>query len=122
MLSLSVDPAHPAGQDGKGKNKASHVTHRRDHEIDDDEDEGFDAEDHAANNSDGLNLKKARHDAYLSPMVMVLSNIEKFSDEKFRENQSWLVPWLSRLLICENVKLRTYLSRIYQKHVNPKFS
>lgn len=123
LLSLSADPAHAVGQDGKAKSKVGGVTHRRDHEIDDEEDEGFDGEDHsAASNNDGLNLKKTRHDAYLSPMVMVLSNIEKFSAEKFRENQTWLVPWLSRLLICENIKLRTYLSRIYQKHVNPKFA
>lgn len=82
-----------------------------------DEDEGF-----AGNHQELLNLKALRHEAYLSPMLMLLSNIEKFTDEKFAENQRWLVQWLNKLILCENVKIRTVLVKIFQRHVRPKFS
>jgi hypothetical protein len=68
-----------------------------------------------------FSLKKRRQEMYLSPLLMVLSNIEKFNIDKFRENQLWLVPWLNQLIICENSKIRNFLAKIYFKHVNPKF-
>lgn len=84
--------------------------------VDDDEDEGF-----AGNNQELVNLKVSRHEAYVSPMLMLLSNIEKFTEEKFAENQGWLVQWLNKLILCENVKIRTLLFKVYQRHISRKF-
>jgi hypothetical protein len=102
------------------------ITHRKDHEIDasfDDNDDEDDDEEGLFSPpvGGGLNLRKVRHESYLSPMTMILANIEKFPEHKFQENQKWIVPWLSQLILCDNDKIRFILGKIYQKHVNPKF-
>jgi hypothetical protein len=100
----------------------------------DDEDEGFGdgflsstlssvarTKQQEADISNPFSLKKRRQETYVSPLLMILSNVEKFNDDKFRENQLWLVPWLNQLIICENIKVRNFLAKIYHKHINPKF-
>ncbi len=84
--------------------------------VEDDDDEGF-----AGNNQELVNLKALRHETYVSPMLMLLSNVEKFTEEKFTENQGWLVQCLNKLVLCENIKIRTLLFKIFQRHITRKF-
>jgi hypothetical protein len=53
-----------------------------------------------------------RHDAYKSSALIVLSGILELPLEKFLENVHWLIPLLSRLIICESIEIRLCVRQI----------
>jgi len=67
-------------------------------------------------------LDKARHHAYVSPIISLLENILKFSELKFKTNKSWVTLELCNLIRCTNLPLRLVLQNIYIKHINPFFN
>lgn len=62
---------------------------------------------------------RQRHDSYKSCAVIVLTNVLEFSSEEFQDNLTWLVPILSRLIICESIDIRLCVREIGTKYVNP---
>jgi len=62
---------------------------------------------------------RQRHDAYKSSAVIVLTSVLEFSTSQFVENLDWLVPVLSRLVICESIDIRLCVREIGNTFVNP---
>ena len=61
---------------------------------------------------------KQKHDAYKSPALIVLEGMMDFTHEQFQSNLSWIVPLLSRLIICSDLEVRVCVRQIYQSFVN----
>jgi len=61
---------------------------------------------------------KRRHDAYKSPVLIVLEGMMDFTHDQFQCNLSWIIPLLSRLVICEDLEVRVCVRQIYQSFVN----
>ncbi len=59
-----------------------------------------------------------RHRAYLVPVLFILQEFISFSPTQFLHNSSWVVPLLSRLVICSDVKVRICIRDLYSKFVN----
>ena len=89
-----------------------------------DEDEGFGVGLHGDGGgsagsvvSMGAFLRR-RHEAYKSPVMIVLEGMMDFTHEQFQSNLVWIVPLLSRLVICEDLEVRLCVRQIYQSFVN----
>ncbi len=65
---------------------------------------------------------RAQHAAYLNPVRIVLERVCTFSAAVFADQCQWLVPLLSRMIICENTAVRALVKRIFQQFVDPAFS
>lgn len=61
---------------------------------------------------------RQKHDAYKSPALIVLEGMMDFTHSQFQSNVSWIIPLLSRLVICEDVEIRVCVRQIYQSFVN----
>lgn len=61
---------------------------------------------------------RQKHDAYKSPALIVLEGMMDFTHEQFQRNLGWIVPLLSRLIICDDVEVRVCVRQIYQSFVN----
>lgn len=59
-----------------------------------------------------------RHSAYQVSIVFVLNEILCFSDEQFSDNSRWIIPLLSRLIICADIDVRIFVRDIYKRFVN----
>jgi hypothetical protein len=62
---------------------------------------------------------RQRHEAYKSSALIVLSSILEFSPKVFLRNVNWVVPLLSRLIICESIEIRLCVRQINFTFVNP---
>ena len=62
---------------------------------------------------------RSRHSAYKVSVVIVLGGILDFSKEQFANNLEWIVPLLSRLIVCETLEVRLCVREIYRLFVNP---
>lgn len=118
----------------KGLTAGAHL-HGHDHPLDDDgessEDEiytqpaskgnGAHSPNSALSGGAVLNMGeflKQKHDAYKSPALIVLEGMMDFTHEQFQSNLGWIIPLLSRLIICEDVEVRVCVRQIYQSFVN----
>lgn len=61
---------------------------------------------------------RQKHDAYKSPTLIVLEGLMDFTHAQFQNNLTWIIPLLSRLVICEDVEVRVCVRQIYQSFVN----
>ena len=61
---------------------------------------------------------RQKHQAYKSPALIVLEGIMDFSHTQFQAHISWIVPLLSRLVVCEDLEVRVCVRQIYQSFVN----
>lgn len=61
---------------------------------------------------------RQKHEAYKSPALIVLEGMMDFTHEQFQRNLGWIVPLLSRLIICDDVEVRVCVRQIYQSFVN----
>jgi hypothetical protein len=61
---------------------------------------------------------RQKHDAYKSPTLIVLEGLCDLTHAQFQRNLSWIVPLLSRLVICEDLEVRLCVRQIYQSFVN----
>lgn len=61
---------------------------------------------------------REKHDAYKSPALIVLEGMMDFTHDQFQRNLGWIVPLLSRLIICDDVEVRVCVRQIYQSFVN----
>lgn len=61
---------------------------------------------------------RQKHDAYKSPTLIVLEGLCDFTHAQFQNNLSWIVPLLSRLVVCEDIEVRLCVRQIYQSFVN----
>ena len=61
---------------------------------------------------------RQKHEAYKSPALIVLEGMMDFTHQQFQANLGWIVPLLSRLIICEDVEVRVCVRQIYQSFVN----
>jgi len=64
-------------------------------------------------------LEKARHHAYLSPMLSLLEKVLELPPQKFMRNKNWITPLVSSLITCSDPLLRQRLQQIYSQHINP---
>jgi hypothetical protein len=91
------------------------------------EDDGDSSEDEGRNSGSAegsggiLNMTeflRQKHDAYKSPTLIVLEGVMDFTHAQFQNNLSWIVPLLSRLIVCEDIEVRLCVRQIYQSFVN----
>lgn len=61
---------------------------------------------------------RQKHEAYKSPALIVLEGMMDFTHEQFQRNLGWIVPLLSRLIICDDIEVRICVRQIYQSFVN----
>lgn len=96
------------------------VSYKSDHIQADEED---DDEDESAIHSVLMDdqFLKTRHNAYYSCVRIVLNNILAMSCDDFSQNQSWIVPLLCKLIVCESLELRSTLSSIFEKQIGRMF-
>eukprot|EP00981_Chlorochromonas_danica_P013923 scaffold7101_cov242-Ochromonas_danica.AAC.2 len=64
---------------------------------------------------------RAQHTAYLGPVRLILERVTNFDGSAFQEHCHWLVPLLSRMIICENASVRSLVRQIFQQFVDPVF-
>lgn len=96
---------HPSAHDAQDDDDSS------------DEDVQRSGSDHGAVLSMTEFLKK-KHDAYKSPTLIVLEGLCDFTHAQFQSNLTWIVPLLSRLVVCEDLEVRLCVRQIYQSFVN----
>ena len=88
--------------------------------VGDPESSDDDEEDHFASNY-SISLEdfwKQKHEAYKSPALIVLEGMMDFTHEQIQNNLTWIVPLLSRLVICEDIEIRLCVRQIYQSFIN----
>eukprot|EP01038_Epipyxis_sp_PR26KG_P008429 gene8429-11403_t len=61
-----------------------------------------------------------RHDRYQKSVIIILEAIIAFEETQFNDNMTWLVPVLSRLILCHNKDVRIRVIEIYRRFVNPR--
>lgn len=59
-----------------------------------------------------------RHESYKSPTLIVLEGMMDFTHQQVQNNLTWIVPLLSRLIICEDIEVRLCVRQIYQSFIN----
>lgn len=95
---------------------------RQQDEDGDSSEEEFPAPPASSNISGGVlsmaDFLRQKHDAYKSPALIVLEGMMDFTHAQFQNNVSWIIPLLSRLVICEDVEVRVCVRQIYQSFVN----
>jgi hypothetical protein len=62
-------------------------------------------------------LHRLRHTAYKSPALIVLEGMLDLTHEQFKMNKSWVVPLLTRVIICDDVEVRLCVRQIFQTFV-----
>lgn len=65
---------------------------------------------------------RVQHSAYFNPVKLVLERVGAFSGPSFNDNCHWLVPLLSRMIVCENATVRGLVRSVFQKFVDPVFA
>ena len=58
------------------------------------------------------------HAAYTPVTLILLKGILDCSTSQFSKNSQWLIPILSKLILCNDPNIRLFVSSIYTKHVN----
>lgn len=79
-----------------------------------DEEDGF-SSDHVLSFDEFL---RQRHESYKSPTLIVLEGMMDFTHQQVQNNLTWIVPLLSRLIICEDIEVRLCVRQIYQSFIN----
>jgi len=79
-----------------------------------DEEDGF-SSDHVLSFDEFL---QQRHESYKSPTLIVLEGMMDFTHQQVQNNLTWIVPLLSRLIICEDIEVRLCVRQIYQSFIN----
>lgn len=100
--------------------------HSGDEDGDSSEDEAYSVPTAAASSARGsgggvlsmAEFARQKHDAYKSPALIVLEGMMDFTHDQFQRNLGWIVPLLSRLIICDDVEVRVCVRQIYQSFVN----
>lgn len=111
-------------QSNKPGHSHSHSQINWDEEGDSSEDEAYGASSpiNGNKNADGVlnvaEFAREKHDAYKSPALIVLEGMMDFTHEQFQRNLGWIVPLLSRLIICDDIEVRVCVRQIYQSFVN----
>jgi hypothetical protein len=59
-----------------------------------------------------------QYNAYTPVIVILLKGINDFSLCQFSTNAEWIVPLLSQLVLCNEQKIRFFVSSIYSKHID----
>ena len=124
-------PVASASAEKHQSNKPGHVHSQSQINWDEDEESSEDEAYGASSPVSGSNKNNAadgvlnvaefareKHDAYKSPALIVLEGMMDFTHEQFQRNLGWIVPLLSRLIICEDIEVRVCVRQIYQSFVN----
>jgi len=61
---------------------------------------------------------KQRHESYKSPAMIVLEGMMDFTHVQIQNNLTWIVPLLSRLIVCDDIEVRLCVRQIYQSFIN----
>lgn len=64
---------------------------------------------------------RAQHAAYFNPVKIVLERVCAFSHAAFTDHSHWLVPLLTRMIVCENAAVRILVRQIFQQFIDPMF-
>jgi hypothetical protein len=95
---------------------------QEDAESSEDEEDAGDEEEEQEGRTGGLlnimEFHQQKHQAYKSPVMIVLEGMMDFTHEQFQSNVSWIIPLLSRLIVCEDIEVRVCVRQIYQSFVN----
>ena len=60
-----------------------------------------------------------RHEAYIPVVSIALSGVVQFRSEQFRRSVKWLMPLLSKLIVCSDKDIRVIVSNIFTFHITP---
>jgi hypothetical protein len=57
--------------------------------------------------------------AYVSPVIVTFKGLADITTEQFRRYVPWLVPLLSRSILCQERTVRFVVMLVYESQVNP---
>jgi hypothetical protein len=57
--------------------------------------------------------------AYVSPVIVAFKGLSEITSVQFRRYIPWLVPLLSRSVLCQERTVRFVVMLVYEKQVNP---
>lgn len=57
--------------------------------------------------------------AYVSPVIATLKGLADITTEQFRRYTRWVVPLLSRSILCQERTVRFVVMLVYETQVNP---
>lgn len=109
-------------QSNNPNHSQSQINWDEDGDSSDDEAYGASNKNGSSSYSDGVlnvaEFPREKHHAYKSPALIVLEGMMDFTHDQFQRNLGWIVPLLSRLIICDDVEVRVCVRQIYQSFVN----
>ncbi len=59
-----------------------------------------------------------QHDAYGTAVIIALRGVLNMSKEQFQRCLSWFVEILAKLVLCDDIDVRCFVSDIYLKQIN----
>ncbi|KAJ1434054.1 hypothetical protein B484DRAFT_477107 [Ochromonadaceae sp. CCMP2298] len=86
-------------------------------EEEEDDDDTVSSGEAPAGLAGGAELHQLRHAAYKSPALIVLEGMLDLTHEQFQTNKSWVVPLLTRVIICDDIEVRSCVRQIFQSFV-----